>query len=114
VFDGTNLTKRWHAACVAAKLGSLNEGRYTGLLVHDLRRSAIKNLLQAGVSEKVAMTISGHKTRAVFDRYNIADEMDVLTAMRQVQVTAPKSLAHFGESSVRVATKRAPRKRLTA
>jgi integrase len=91
VFDGTNLRKIWHKACAAAGLGTLTEvegiadPRYTGLIIHDLRRSAIKNLMKAGVSEKVAMTISGHKTRDVFDRYHIVDTEDVLEAMRRVQ-----------------------------
>jgi integrase len=96
VFDATNLTKAWHKACVAAGLGVLEkEGsqRYSGLIIHDLRRSAIKNLMKAGVTEKVAMSISGHKTRAVFDRYHIVDERDVVGAMRQLQ---------DGEGSVRV------------
>ena len=61
VFEITNLRKAWQKACLAAKLGSFTkvEGiadpRYTGLILHDLCRSAIKNLMKAGVNEKVAM-----------------------------------------------------------
>lgn len=95
VFNATNLRKTWHKACVAAKLGTLTkvEGiadpSYTGLIIHDLRRSAIKNLMKAGVNEKVAMKISGHKTRYVFDRYHIVDTEDVVEAMRRVQDIVP-------------------------
>jgi integrase len=91
VFDGANLRKAWHKACVVVGLGTLTEvegksdPRYTGLIIHDLRRSAIKNLMKAGTSEKVAMTISGHKTRDVFDRYHVVDTQDVVEAMRRVQ-----------------------------
>ena len=100
VFDTTNLRKAWCKACVAAGLGTLTdvEGkpdpRYTGLIIHDLRRSAIKNLMKVGVNEKVAMKISGHKTRAVFDRYHIVDTEDVVDAMRRLQ---------NGEKTVKIA-----------
>jgi integrase len=87
VFDSTNLRKSWVTACAAVGLGTLDKKtwRYSGLIVHDLRRSAIKNLMAAGVNEKVAMSISGHKTRSVFDRYHIVDSSDVISAMRRVE-----------------------------
>jgi integrase len=104
VFDATNLRKEWHKACVAAGLGTLTEveGKpdpvYTRLIIHDLRRSAIRNLIRAGSGEKTAMAISGHKTLDVFYRCNIIDETDVVQAMRRVQEARLPSSA----SSVRV------------
>ena len=72
------IRKEWPKACAAVGLD--------GLLIHDMRRSAVKNLMKAGVNQKVAMAISGHKTTSVFDRYHIIDETDVVEAMRKVQV----------------------------
>lgn len=77
VFSDSNLCEEWTVATKAAEM--------PGLLVHDLRRSAIRNLVAVGVPEKVAMSISGHKTRAVFDRYHIADPADVVNAMSKLQ-----------------------------
>jgi hypothetical protein len=84
----------WYSLCVTSGLGSYvpakrksgqEYNRYVGLNLHDFRRSAIRNMTRSGVTETVAMRISGHKTASVFRRYNITDERDLAEATRRIE-----------------------------
>lgn len=93
-----NYRHPWQLACVAAGLGQFldtdkhgqkipkgKRRRYVGKNFYDLKKSLVRDLIRAGVSETVAMTITGHKTRPMFQRYNISSTEDKKNAQRLLE-----------------------------
>ena len=68
-----------------------------GLLLHGFRRSAVRNMIRRGIAERVAMRISGHKTRSVFDRYNIVSETDLADAACKIEAGARNAQSMHNE-----------------
>jgi hypothetical protein len=86
----------WHTACAAAGLVFDKDKPYHRF--HDLRRSGVRNLIRAGVPEVVAMRISGHKTRSIFDRYNIVSERDLQEAAQKLDAYMKSQREQFGHN----------------
>jgi integrase len=94
------LRKAWETACMAVGLGKMicracghvgtkkahckKRCDYQGRIFHDLRRSAVRNMIRAGVDPKVAMRISGHETDYMLRRYDITSDDDLRHALSKM------------------------------
>ena len=100
--DGKPVGDFWctfRRACDRAKLRAIT--------FHDFRRTAVRNMVRAGVPEAVAMAISGHRTRSMFDRYNITSERDLADAMaKRAAYEATLPAAGFGGGVRQIGSKR--------
>ena len=84
-----NYYKAWHKGCEKAGL--------SGKIPYDFRRTAVRNMVRAGIPERVARQMTGHKTRSVFDRYHIVSDGDLKEAAQKL------SQAHLATNCVTVA-----------
>ena len=81
----------WRSACLAAGL--------PGRIMHDFRRTAVRNLERAGVSRDVARRLTGHKTDSVYARYNIVNTRDLSDAVARLSAHHATAARARGEGA---------------
>ena len=72
-----DVRKIWQRAC--------REAGVPGVLIHDLRRSAVRNMEEAGIPRSVVMKVTGHRTERIYARYAIVSETDMDTATDRIE-----------------------------
>jgi integrase len=83
--------KAWRSACMRAGC--------PGMLRHDFRRTAARNMVNAGVPERVAMTVTGHRTRSMFDRYHIVSPAEQQAAARLIAAASDEASRRVAEGA---------------
>jgi len=107
--------KPWRKACAAAGLAKVEEIGKTKMgkpilnitplrIPHDFRRTAIRNLVRAGIHERLAMQMSGHKTRSVFERYNVTSGADLKEAAKKLNAFSKAHGHSLGTVAPKVST----------
>jgi integrase len=79
-----DIRKVWRAVC--------HRAGYPSKLKHDLRRTAVRDMVNAGIPERVVMQITGHKTRSMLDRYHIVSPSDLQDAARKLAQSKPHTM----------------------
>jgi integrase len=90
--------KAWVSACTKAAC--------PGVLRHDFRRTAVRNMVNDRTPEKVAMQITGHQTRSVFDRYHIVAPEDLKAAAARMAARDSHKVSHTQRGGRRMATRK--------
>ena len=92
--------RAWAGACARASTEGPRGVRVVvrphlvGRIVHDLRRTAVRNLERAGVPRSVATQLTGHKAESVYRRYAIVAEADLREGVAKLASLAPRAGAH--------------------
>ena len=95
--DGKPIPLKGHDCPSCSKWWNKHKQKYDGLIFHDLRRSAVRAMIRAGISSQIAMAISGHETDAIFRRYDITSQSDIAAGMKKLEAAERETRAQLEE-----------------
>jgi integrase len=80
--EATSWRRAWRKAAIQAGLGHFDaDGKYNGINLHDTRRAFVTDMINAGQDSQTVMALSGHRSRAIFDRYRILQTANLVRAI---------------------------------